>query len=101
MDALEKSFSFFNEEHPDVITHMKAEAEARQQLTLVTSQLERYQTIYGEPSPDVQKLEEQLRLKSEELRKLKAQDAQRSEVCTPLLPRNWRFDMACSIWVFV
>jgi E3 ubiquitin-protein ligase BRE1 len=79
-DALEKPFSIFNEEHPDVIAHMKAEAEARQQLTVVTSQLERYQATYGEPSPDIQQLEVQLRLKTEELRKLKMQEAQRNEV---------------------
>ena len=81
-DALDKSFGKYGEEHPDAVKHAKAEAEVRQQLAHAASQLQKYEAIYGNSStlpPDLQKLEAQLRLKSDEIEELKLKDFQRNE----------------------
>jgi E3 ubiquitin-protein ligase BRE1 len=88
-DALEKRFLNFDEAHPDVATHMNAEAELRQQVASLTAEREKYRQIYGDPStlpPDVQKLEAQLRLKTDEIQKLQAQSAQHLQVCLSHFP---------------
>jgi E3 ubiquitin-protein ligase BRE1 len=82
---MEKSFSSFDQSHPDAVNHVKAEAEVRQQLASVTAQLEKYQTIYGNSSTlplDQQELEAQLRLQSDEIHKFKLLDTQHRQVST-------------------
>ena len=75
--------SSLNEEHPEVVKHINSEAEVRRELVSVKAQLEKYQAVYGDPStlpPDIQKLEAQLREKSDEVEKHKLLDAQHREV---------------------
>ena len=72
----------FDDEHPEIMKHIKAETEAREQLADVARRLEKYQSIYGEPSqlpPDVRILEEQLRLKEDEIQRLRLADVQRGQ----------------------
>lgn len=81
--ALEQTFAVYDDEHPDVMRHMKAEAEAREQLIQANERLQKYESTYGTISnipPDVQRLEEQLRLKEEELQRLRLSDIQRAQV---------------------
>jgi E3 ubiquitin-protein ligase BRE1 len=81
--SLEQSLSGFDNDHPEVRQHITAEAEARQQLTDVTKQLKKYQSVYGNSStlpPDVQQLSDQLQHKEEEIQRLRLLDAQRGEV---------------------
>jgi hypothetical protein len=62
---------------------MKAEADARQQLSAVEAQLEKYRTVYGDPSTlplDASKLAEQLQRKEEENQRLRLLDTQHSLV---------------------
>ncbi|TFK44380.1 hypothetical protein BDQ12DRAFT_672875 [Crucibulum laeve] len=80
--ALEQTFSVYQDDHPDVVRHMKAEADALQKLSEVTSQLERYQKVYGDCStlaPDVAQLAEQLKRKETELEQLRLSETQRAE----------------------
>ena len=97
MNTLEKTFSALNEEHPDAVLHLKAEAEVRQQLVTAMAQLERYQSIYGDPStlpPDLQHLEAQLRSKAEEIQALKLLDKQHQEVSFSNFRMETRSDTA-------
>lgn len=69
---------------------MQAEADARQKLADVTIQLKRYQEIYGDASsssstsdtltPDVKQLADQLKLKEDEIKRLRLLDIQRGQV---------------------
>jgi hypothetical protein len=62
---------------------MKAEADALQKLSEVTSQLEKYKMVYGDPSTlphDVSKLVDQARQKESEIQRLRLLDTQRSQV---------------------
>lgn len=81
--ALEQTLAIFQDDHPNVVQHMKAEADALQKLSEVTEQLEKYQTVYGDPStlpPDVSKLADQARQKESEIQKLRLLDTQRGQV---------------------
>ncbi|KAI0048255.1 hypothetical protein FA95DRAFT_1678426 [Auriscalpium vulgare] len=82
VSALEKQLSYFEVDNPDIVRHMRSEAEARQQLAEATKVLSRYKSTYGEPStlpPDTQRLSEQLRKKEDEIRALRLQESQRAE----------------------
>lgn len=63
---------------------MESEAAARQQLAECSKQLDKYQAIYGEMStaipPDVHNLSERLRLKEDEIVKLRLAESQRAQV---------------------
>ncbi|KZP34223.1 BRE1-domain-containing protein [Athelia psychrophila] len=80
--ALEQSVAKFAEDHPEAGQHASAEAEARQQLSDVTKQLEKYRSVYGDSSslpPDVQGLSQELQRKEEEVKKLRLLETQRAE----------------------
>jgi E3 ubiquitin-protein ligase BRE1 len=82
---LEQTFSVYQDDHPDIVQHMKAQTDALEQLEKVKSKLGRYEQTYGpmsESSPEVLELSEQLRLKEDELEKLRLCEIQRREVCT-------------------
>jgi E3 ubiquitin-protein ligase BRE1 len=82
--ALEQSLSHFQSDQPNIVKHVKAEAEVRQQLSEVEAQLEKYKAVYGDPStlpPDVSKLAERLQQKEDENQRLRLLDTQRSQVC--------------------
>jgi E3 ubiquitin-protein ligase BRE1 len=76
---------------------MKAEADARQQLSAVEAQLEKYKMVYGDPSSlplDASKLAEQLQQKEDENHRLRLLDTQRSQVRRFLfLDHHSRIDM--------
>jgi E3 ubiquitin-protein ligase BRE1 len=66
-----------------VVRHMKAESETRTQLIHANERLQKYESTYGTLSnlpPDVQRLEEQLRVKEDELQRLRLIDIQRAQV---------------------
>jgi E3 ubiquitin-protein ligase BRE1 len=67
---------------PDVVRHIKLEAETRQKLSEVTAQLENYQRIYGDSSlpPDLSRLAKQLKQKDEEIQQLRLIKDQQSQV---------------------
>ncbi|KDR75197.1 hypothetical protein GALMADRAFT_69292 [Galerina marginata CBS 339.88] len=80
--ALEQTFSIYQDDHPDIVEHMKAEAEAIQQLSQVNAALERYKQTYGTLStlpPEVSQLAEQVRIKELELESLRLAERQRQE----------------------
>jgi E3 ubiquitin-protein ligase BRE1 len=65
---------------------MRTEADARRELATVKAQLERYQAAFGDASTlpqDLRKLEEQLRTKTDEIRRLEMLDEQHREVSHP------------------
>jgi E3 ubiquitin-protein ligase BRE1 len=73
----------FDDDHPDIMKHIKAETEAREQLAAADKRLEKYQSIYGDPSQlplDLKGMEERLRTKEEEVERLRLVDKQRSQV---------------------
>lgn len=82
--AVENSLSFFQEEHPDIIQHMRAEAEAREQLASVTKLLQKYQLIYGDSSsvltPDLQSLSTRLQEREHEIQNLRLLEKQHEQV---------------------
>ncbi|PFH53827.1 hypothetical protein AMATHDRAFT_136911 [Amanita thiersii Skay4041] len=80
--ALEQSLAIFQDDHPDVVEHMRSEAEARMKLAEVTAQLEKYQRVYGNSStlpPDVSHLAEQLKQKENELQRLRLINTQQTQ----------------------
>jgi len=80
--ALEKTLLLFKNDHPNIVEHMQAEADARQKLSAVEAQLEKYKTVYGDPSSfplDAYKLAEQLQQKEDENHRLRLLDTQRSQ----------------------
>ena len=92
--ALVQSFAMFDDDHPDIMKHIKTEAETREQLADTTKRLERYQSIYGDPSQlpsDIQSMEELLRSKEEEIERLRLVDKQRSQVSVARMTRRHPF----------
>ncbi|KNZ72904.1 E3 ubiquitin-protein ligase BRE1 [Termitomyces sp. J132] len=84
---LEQSLSKYQDAHPDIAEHLKAEADALQRLADVQAQLEKYKRVYGDASglpPDTSALAEQLRRKEEEVHKLRLQDTQHTQAETSL-----------------
>lgn len=80
MAALEKSLLLLQNDHPNIVEHIQAEADARQKLSAVEAQLEKYKTVYGDPSSfplDASKLAQQ---KEDENHRLRLLDTQRSQV---------------------
>ncbi|KAF8200665.1 BRE1 E3 ubiquitin ligase-domain-containing protein [Pholiota molesta] len=80
--ALEQTFSIYQDDHPDIVQHMKAEADALEELSRVKSELERYQRIYGPSatlSADVSHLMKQLQDKEGECQQLRLLETQRKE----------------------
>ncbi|KAI0268772.1 BRE1 E3 ubiquitin ligase-domain-containing protein [Gloeopeniophorella convolvens] len=78
----EKQLSALSEQHPDASKIMRAESAIRRELVAANKLLNQYRSTYGEPSqlpPDVKQLAEQLRLKEEEAKSLRLQDAQRAD----------------------
>ncbi len=83
--ALEQTFSIYQDDQPDIVQHMKAQADALQALSIVKSKLETYQSTFGPLatlSPDVAQLKEELEKKEAELQQLRLLEVQRREVCS-------------------
>ncbi|KAI0000527.1 hypothetical protein BJV77DRAFT_393247 [Russula vinacea] len=84
---LEKQLATFSEQHPDISHYIRAEAEAQQQLVAANELLTQFRSTFGESSqlpPDVRQLAEQLKLKEEEVKVLRLQDAQHADAETTL-----------------
>lgn len=80
--AFSETLSIFQDDNPSVVSHMRAEAEARQKLAGAICELERYQSVYGKLStfpPDTQSLAKQLQEKEDEIKRLKLLDQQREQ----------------------
>ncbi|KAJ6499055.1 BRE1 E3 ubiquitin ligase-domain-containing protein [Mycena sanguinolenta] len=77
--AVNQTLSIFQDDHPNVVQHMEAEANALQKLAAVTAELENYQKSYGELSslnPDAAQLAEKVRVQEEEIKRLRLKDEQ-------------------------
>lgn len=77
-NSLEQVLSTLDSASPDIATHCRAEAEARQQLAEATRELDKCRSILGTVStldlpPDAALLAKELESKEEELRKLRLQ----------------------------
>ncbi|KAF8628901.1 hypothetical protein AX15_003682 [Amanita polypyramis BW_CC] len=71
--ALEQALAGFQADGPDIMKHVKSEAEVRQKLSEVVAQLEGFQRVYGDSSlpPDLSRLSKQLKQKDDELQQLR------------------------------
>ncbi|KAI9456516.1 BRE1 E3 ubiquitin ligase-domain-containing protein, partial [Lactarius psammicola] len=79
---LEKQVAALSEQQPDTFKYMRAEAEAQRQLAAANQLLTQFRSTYGESSrlpPDARQLAERLRLKEEEVKSLRLQDAQHAD----------------------
>ncbi|KAJ6594095.1 BRE1 E3 ubiquitin ligase-domain-containing protein [Mycena capillaripes] len=77
--AVDQTLSIFQDDHPNVVQHMEAEANALQKLASATAKLEKYEKTYGDLSslpPDVAQLAEKIRVQEEEINRLRLMDAQ-------------------------
>jgi E3 ubiquitin-protein ligase BRE1 len=80
---VDQTLSIFQDDHPNVVQHMEAEANALQKLAAVTAKLEKYENTYGDLStlpPDVAQLAEKIRVQEEEIKRLRLMDAQHVKV---------------------
>ncbi|KAJ7680562.1 BRE1 E3 ubiquitin ligase-domain-containing protein [Mycena polygramma] len=77
--AVDQTLSIFQDDHPNVVQHMEAEANALQKLAAASAKLEKYEKTYGDLSslpPDVAQLAEKIRVQEEEINRLRLMDAQ-------------------------
>ncbi|KAJ7268745.1 BRE1 E3 ubiquitin ligase-domain-containing protein [Mycena haematopus] len=77
--AVNQTLSIFQDDHPNVVQHMEAEANALQKLAAATAELENYRKTYGDLSslnPDVAYLAEKVRVQEEEIKRLRLKDEQ-------------------------
>ncbi|KAF8270270.1 BRE1 E3 ubiquitin ligase-domain-containing protein [Lactarius quietus] len=84
---LERQVDALSEQQPDTFKYIRAEAEAERQLAAANQLLTQFRSTYGEPSrlpPDVRQLAERLKLKEEEVKSLRLQDAQHADAEGPL-----------------
>ncbi|KAF8482639.1 BRE1 E3 ubiquitin ligase-domain-containing protein, partial [Russula ochroleuca] len=84
---LEKLLATFSEQHSDISQYIRAEAEAQRQLVAANELLTQFRSTFGESSqlrPDARQLAEQLKLKEEEVKVLRLQDAQHADAETTL-----------------
>ncbi|KAI0305442.1 BRE1-domain-containing protein [Multifurca ochricompacta] len=82
VSGLEKQLAALSEQHPDISKLINTESETQRQLLVANKLLAQFRSTYGESSqlpPDVKQLAEQLKLKEEELRALRLQDAQHAD----------------------
>ncbi|KAJ7446245.1 BRE1 E3 ubiquitin ligase-domain-containing protein [Mycena galericulata] len=85
--AVDQTLSIFQDDHPNVVQHMEAEASALQQLAAATAKLDSYERTYGNLStlpPDVAQLAEKLREQEDEIKKLRLIDAQHTQDKAPV-----------------
>jgi len=71
-----------SEQQPDTSKYIRAETEVQRQLAAANELLTQFRSTYGEPSrlpPDARQLAERLRLKEEEVKSLRLQDAQHAD----------------------
>ncbi|KAJ6500129.1 BRE1 E3 ubiquitin ligase-domain-containing protein [Mycena vitilis] len=81
--AVDQTLSIFQDDHPNVVQHMEAEANALQKLAAASTKLEKYEKTYGDLSslpPDVAQLAEKIRVQEEEINRLRLMDAQHIKV---------------------
>lgn len=81
--ALERMFSVYQNDRPELVEHMEAAADAFKQLSEANGRLEKYKRTYGDLStlpPDVSFLAKQLCTKEEELERLRMSAMQQTEV---------------------
>ncbi|KAJ7772537.1 hypothetical protein DFH07DRAFT_734059 [Mycena maculata] len=72
--AVNQTLSIFQDDHPNVVQHMEAEADALQKLAAATVKLEKYEKTYGDLStllPDVAQLAEKIREQAGEIERLR------------------------------
>ncbi|KAJ7076313.1 BRE1 E3 ubiquitin ligase-domain-containing protein [Mycena belliarum] len=85
--ALDQTLSIFQDDHPNVVQHMEAEANALQRLTAATLKLEKYEQTYGDPStlpPDVARLADKLREQEAEIKILRSVNTQHTKDKAPV-----------------
>ncbi|KAJ7647129.1 BRE1 E3 ubiquitin ligase-domain-containing protein [Roridomyces roridus] len=85
--AVDQTLSIFQDDHPNVVQHMEAEANALQKLAEATAKLEKYESTFGDLStlpPDVAQLAEKLREQEDEIKRLRLIDAQHNQDKAPV-----------------
>lgn len=80
MSVVDQAFSSLDCDRPDIAPHVRAEAEALEQLAKAKAELEEYRRIFGGPSTDIVRLAEQLRAKDAELEQIKLTAKELEEV---------------------
>ncbi|KAG9316252.1 hypothetical protein JVU11DRAFT_2280 [Chiua virens] len=94
--ALEQSLSMLNNDHPDVARHTSSEATAREELAIMSKELARYRSIFGESSTtETHNLARQLETKEAELQKLRLLTEQQAQAETSLFAE---IDRLSSLW---
>jgi E3 ubiquitin-protein ligase BRE1 len=81
--AVDQTLSIFQDDHPNVVQHMEAEANALQKLAATAEKLEKYEKTYGDLSsltPDTAQLAEKVRVQEEEIKRLRLKDEQHVKV---------------------
>lgn len=81
--AVDQTLSIFQDDHPNVVQHMEAEANALQKLAAAAEKLEKYEKTYGDLSsltPDTAQLAEKVRVQEEEIKRLRLKDEQHVKV---------------------
>ncbi|KAJ3748942.1 hypothetical protein DFH05DRAFT_1591193, partial [Lentinula detonsa] len=96
LSAHEEVLAKLNQEHPDIAQYIQSEAEALQKLTEVNSQLNQYQSLYGDlPSSELDPLKGELQRKEDELRRLRLLVAQHTQAESALYTE---IDKLSSAW---
>ena len=79
--AVNQTLSIFQDDHPNVVQHMEAEADALQKLAAANAKVEAYEKMFGNSSPpDVAQLTEKIRVQEGEITKLRLLNEQHAKV---------------------
>ena len=69
------------EGHPEVATHIHAEAQAKEQVADLTRRVKKYESVFGSSQPsDVQELSVLLQKKEDEISRFRLLEKQREQV---------------------
>ncbi|KAJ7072145.1 hypothetical protein C8F01DRAFT_1243222 [Mycena amicta] len=82
--AVNQTLSIFQDDHPNVVQHMEAEADALQRLAAASTKLDQYEQLFGHLPLDVAQLTTKLRDQDEELTKLRLLNEQHEKEKAPV-----------------
>ncbi|KAF7315497.1 E3 ubiquitin protein ligase [Mycena indigotica] len=82
--AVNQTLSIFQDDHPNVVQHMQAEADALKKLAAASIKLDDYERLFGDLPLDIALLTAKLREQEEELVKLRLLNEQHEQEKTPV-----------------
>nr|GAT44637.1 allantoicase [Mycena chlorophos] len=82
--AVNQSLTIFQDDHPNVVRHMQAEADALQKLAAASTKLDNYERLFGDLPLDVAQLTTRIREQDEELIKLRLVNEQHEKEKAPV-----------------